>query len=163
MSTAPPVPPRPYIPPLNPPPNPPPLPPLPPNILHRYNTDSGSLPHFEKPLIAPTPHHAANVCKVLLHNTPILPLISLDGPSTRRSAPSSSSVVIYTLTYQRHGKSYFSTFSSSFSTAKSTRPSFPNSLSPGPCPTSIRSQRHTISIPRSSSQSRLVSRCLLPH
>ena len=59
MSTAPPVPPRPYDAPLNPPP----LPPLPPNILERYNTENGSLPHFEKPLIAPKPHHAGNVSK----------------------------------------------------------------------------------------------------
>ena len=61
MSTAPTVPPRPYESynvPLN---NPPPLPPLPRDIRDRYNTENGSLPHFEKPLIAPTPHHAANV------------------------------------------------------------------------------------------------------
>ena len=72
MSTAPPpVPPRPYYdspltPTRNPlplPPPPPPLPPLPPNILERYNTENGSLPHFEKPLIAPKPHHAGNVSK----------------------------------------------------------------------------------------------------
>ena len=60
MSTAPPVPPRPYDAPLNPP-RLPPLPPLPPDILERYNTENGSLPHFENPLIAPTPYHAVNV------------------------------------------------------------------------------------------------------
>lgn len=62
MSTAPPVPPRPYDS-HNPAP---PLPPLPPDILlGRYNTESESLPHFEKPLIAPKPHHVANVSRIL--------------------------------------------------------------------------------------------------
>lgn len=51
MSTAPVIPPRPYDDPVNPLP----VPPLPPNILDE------SRPHFEQPLIAPTPHHPANV------------------------------------------------------------------------------------------------------
>ena len=79
MSTAPPpVPPRPYYDSSTPSRNPPPLPPLPPNILERYNTENGSLPHFEKPLIAPKPHHAGNVSKYN-QPKPTLRLISLDG------------------------------------------------------------------------------------
>lgn len=57
MSTAPPVPPRPYDAVLNAPP----VPPLPPNILESYTAEHESLPHFDQPLIAPKPHHPANV------------------------------------------------------------------------------------------------------
>ena len=47
MSSAPPVPPRPYDAP------PPPLPPLPPNIFRQYESQT--------PLIAPQPHNPTNV------------------------------------------------------------------------------------------------------
>lgn len=70
MSTAPPVPPRPYDAP------PPPLPPLPPHILDKYDE---SLPHFDNPLIAPKPHHAANVCNIILTRIQLITSIDLDG------------------------------------------------------------------------------------
>ena len=75
MSTAPPAPPRPYDAPLNSPP----LPPLLPDILEQYITESGSLPHFEKPLIAPTPHHGLRIRWTLADVLHISALVDVDS------------------------------------------------------------------------------------